>query len=123
MKRKDFAVGQVCITENGNQYVVIAVRTGEVDLLNAETLNSIYLDNDDMIIGKGKAGKRIVKVLEYDAVPARNRVSAALRDCRGIGTKYDCEEVWTANKLSDEDVENIQTMIEQMQKLLAKAGH
>ena len=122
MKRKELSVGQVCVTENGNEYVVIAVRVGEVDLLNTKTLNSIHLDNDDMVIGKGKEGKKIVKIYEYDAVPARNRVSAALRDGTGMGTKYERTEVWSDGKLTAEDVAHLEEMRAQLDKLIAKAG-
>lgn len=97
----DLNVGMILTTRNGNKYVIVADDFGDLDVINLATACSngfTYNDDDGVFaVDGGKDGSRdVVKVQEFDAIPARNRLSEALKTLIGKPYTEHLDTVWEA---------------------------
>ena len=97
----DLNVGMILTTRNGNKYVIVADDIGDLDVINLSTAcsNGFTYDEYDGVfaVDGGKDGSRdVVKVQEFDAVPARNRLSEALKTLIGKPYTEHLDTVWKA---------------------------
>lgn len=103
----DLNVGMILTTRNGGKYVIVADDFGDLDVINLSTACSNGFEYDDngrkFAVCGGKDGNRdVVKVQEFNAIPARNRLSEALKTLIGKPYTEKLVTVWEMGPVVDE---------------------
>lgn len=79
----DLSVGMILTCKNGNKYVVVADDNGSRDVINLTTAksNGIEVGTGRIAVcgGNSKDGREVIKIEEFTGVPARNRLSEAMK--------------------------------------------
>lgn len=99
----DLRVGMVLTCKNGNRYAVIADDNGHHDVINVTAGSKNCGCSNGVEVGTGRlavcggnsdGGRDVVKIQEFAAVPARNRLSEALKFMTGKRMTETLVTVW-----------------------------
>lgn len=94
--------GMVLTCQNGSKYVVVCDDNGHHDVISLTGdrpySNGIEVGTGKIAVcgGTSKGSRDVVKIEEFDAVPARNRLSEALKIREGLPSTEVLVTVWTA---------------------------
>lgn len=96
----DLRVGDVLTVRNGTKYAVVADDNGHHDVINLTDgkSNGIEVGTERLAVcgSNGKNGREVVSVHRFDAVPARNRLSEALKFMTGRRFTEPMHVIWEA---------------------------
>lgn len=96
----DLKVGMVLTCKNGDRYTVVADDNGAKDVISLETglSNGIEVGTGKIAVcgGGSKGGRDVVKIEEFSGMPARNRLSEALKFLTKRRFTETLSTVWTA---------------------------
>lgn len=120
----DLKVGDIVTVRNGDLYTVVADDNGHHDVIKLTggkpLSNGIEVGSGRLAVtgGNKKNGRDIVKVQRFDAMPARNRLSEALKTLTGHAYTEVLTVVWTEE---DPKVTAAKKKVADIQEQLAKA--